>query len=156
MDLVKVKSFWRDRGAQPWSFLCPHCSAPRKMGFQPRPTRRHFAQIAMTAVFFTYLTWSWFTWKGIIAFVPMWTIFEVVHRTRVRGALPCQQCGFDPYLYLTDVKRARAEIESHWRKKFAEKNVPYPERPEPKEPAPPPSSGKLVASSVRKVNQHTR
>ena len=52
--------------------------------------------------------------------------FEGYYRSRVRIALSCPHCGFDPYLYLTDVKRARQEIEAYWRKKFAEKGIPYP------------------------------
>jgi hypothetical protein len=40
--------------------------------------------------------------------------------------LACNHCGFDPYLYLIDVPRAREVVENHWRKKFAEKGIPYP------------------------------
>jgi hypothetical protein len=73
-------------------------------------------------------TWRWFEWKGIVSFLPFWLVFEVFYRARVRAALSCDQCGFDPILYLVDVKRARREIEEHWKKKFAEKGIPYPVR----------------------------
>jgi hypothetical protein len=84
--------------------------------------------VGLTALVFTAATWAWFSWKGIVSFVPLLAAFEIFYRGRVRAALHCSQCGFDPYLYLTDVKRARAEVESHWRKKFAEKGIPYPEQ----------------------------
>ncbi len=76
-------------------------------------------------------TWRWFEWRGVVSFVPFWLIFEAVYRARCRGILNCTQCGFDPYLYLIDTRRARAEVESHWRKKFAEKGIPYPGDPIP-------------------------
>ena len=76
---------------------------------------------------FMILTWKWFSWRGIASFVPFWTVFEVVYRLRMRAALACNQCGFDPYLFAVDEKRARQEINAHWRRKFAEKGIPYPE-----------------------------
>ncbi|MFL5812764.1 MAG: hypothetical protein ACJ763_04250 [Bdellovibrionia bacterium] len=74
-------------------------------------------------------TWSWFEWKGIVSFFPLWSVFEVIYRARVRAALACDRCGFDPYLYLIDVPRAREVVENHWRKKFADKGIPYPSKP---------------------------
>ena len=46
----------------------------------------------------------------------------------MRAALPCQQCGFDPYLFLIDEEWAKKEVEQHWRKKFADHGIPYPEK----------------------------
>jgi hypothetical protein len=86
------------------------------------------AQIGLTAIVFMLATWSWFEWKGIVSFFPLWTLFEGIYRSRVRAALACDRCGFDPYLYLIDVPRAREVVENHWRKKFAEKGIPYPEK----------------------------
>jgi hypothetical protein len=76
-------------------------------------------------------TWKWMSWKGIVSFVPFWTIFELGYRWKMRAALGCPQCGFDPYLFLVDAKWARKEIEAHWRKKFAEKGIPYPGEDQP-------------------------
>jgi hypothetical protein len=74
------------------------------------------------------ISWPWFGLKGVIWFVPLWTIFEVVYRMRVRAALRCRNCGFDPYLFLVDVQKAKTEVDAHWRKLFEEKGVPYPEK----------------------------
>lgn len=122
------RSFWRDRIRQIWAFYCPLCNVPRRIPYQPRPGFKHMAQVGLTAIIFMLATWSRFEWKGIVSFFPLWTIFEVVYRSRVRAALTCNQCGFDPYLYLIDVPRAREVVENHWRKKFAEKGIPYPEK----------------------------
>src|SRR5208283_1586077 len=144
------KIFWKEKGSKPYAFLCPLCTSKRKIPYQPRPTVRHYVQIGLTAACLMLLTWPLFGWKGIVSFVPIWTIFEVLYRGRVRGALLCPHCGFDPYLYMVDIKRARAEVEAHWRKKFAEKGVPFPEKPKEPEPLVPPSSGVLLASNVNK------
>jgi hypothetical protein len=142
------KVFWKEKGSKPYAFICPLCTSQRKIPYQPKPTVRHYVQIGLTAACLTLACWPLFGWKGMVSFVPIWTLFEVLYRGRVRGALHCPHCGFDPYLYMTDVRRARAEVEDHWRKKFAEKGIPYPEKAKDPRPAPPPSSGVLLASNV--------
>jgi hypothetical protein len=122
------KSFWRDRTRRIWSFYCPLCHVPRKIPYQPRPGLTHMAQIGLTSLILMLAGWNRFEWKGIVVFLPLWMFFEIAYRTRVRAALACSQCGFDPYLYLIDVQRAREVVENHWRKKFAEKGIPYPEK----------------------------
>jgi predicted RNA-binding Zn-ribbon protein involved in translation (DUF1610 family) len=153
----KAKRFWSDeKASNAWSFYCPHCTTARKIPCQPRPTAQHFAQIALTAVFFTVLTWSWFSWKGLVSFIPLWTVFEAIYRGRVRVAMQCPHCGFDPFLYAVDIQRARQEIETHWRKKFADKGIPFPEKPVDPEPMRPASQGVLLASSVKSGKSKTR
>ena len=149
----KLKKFWKDPKRENWSFFCPLCKAAHKIPFQPRPTGRHFAQMGVTAAFFTLVTWPWFEWKGVVAFFPFWIIFEALYRSRVRASVRCSHCGFDPFLYLNDVKKARFDIEQHWRKLFEQKGIAYPEKPvdlgvgQRKEPE---SSGTLLASSVKR------
>lgn len=128
-DDLKIKSFWKEKRTDLWSFYCPLCTSPRKVSYRPQPGGAwQVAQVASTAVFFTLVCWSYFSWKGLISFFPFWTLFEIIYRARVRAALNCPHCGFDPYLYLTDVPKARQEVENHWRKKFAEKGIPFPEK----------------------------
>lgn len=127
-DMLKAagKSLYQDRNRRNYAFICPLCTSPRKIKYSPQPTASHFLQIALTSVFFTLVCWNLFSWKGIVSFLPFWVIFEVIYRSRVRVALACEQCGFDPVLYLVDVDRARGEVDKHWRAKFAEKGIPYP------------------------------
>lgn len=88
-------------------------------------------QIGICTAFFMLCTWSIFEWKGVVAFVPFWMIFEFFYRAKVRSQASCTECGFDPFLYLVDIKKARAEIETHWKKKFAEKGIEYPSKSRP-------------------------
>ncbi len=128
MDLSKAtsKSIWKERSGDVYHFYCPLCRAARRVGQKPKPQPRHFVQIGITAAFFTLLTWQWFSWKGIVSYLPLWVTFEVLYRSRVRAVLVCDHCGFDPFLYLVDVKKSRQEVEKHWKAKFAEKGIPYP------------------------------
>jgi hypothetical protein len=128
-----MKSLWKEHGKEVWSFYCPQCKIPRRVPYRSKPGLKHFSQIGLTAAVVTLATWPWFAWKGAVAFLPLWIVFEVLYRSRVRAALSCEQCGFDPILYLADVKSARREIEAHWKKKFEEKGIPYPDKNQMKE-----------------------
>ena len=128
------KSFWSKRHSHIWTFLCPLCRTQRKVPFRPRPGGiRQISQVALTSIFFTICTWPWLSWKGIVSFLPFWSVYEFIYRWRMRAALPCQQCGFDPYLFLIDEEWAKKEVEQHWRKKFADHGIPYPEKSDPKD-----------------------
>lgn len=124
------KSYWKSRKKNHFEFICPQCRAERRIAYQPKPGLKHVFQIGLTSVVFMLATWSIFEWKGIVSFVLFWTVFEIIYRLKVRIAMACPHCGFDPYLYLTDVPRARAEIEHFWRDKFKEKGIPFPGDPE--------------------------
>ena len=96
----------------------------------PKPgSARHFFQIILTSLVFTLICWNWLGWKGVFSFFPFWAVFEVAYRWRVRVLLQCRQCGFDPYLFLIDEEWAKREIETHWKKKFQEKGIPFPSGP---------------------------
>lgn len=96
--------------------------------YQPKPGLNHMAQIALTSIVFMIATWSWFGFKGIVSFVPFWATFEFIYRAKVRGAIICKECGFDPVAFHIDLPRARTLVDQHWRKKFADKGIPYPEK----------------------------
>jgi hypothetical protein len=123
MKLEKRKS------RQIWQFYCPQCSVTRRLPFVPRPVSPiHLVRMGLATVFVTLVLWEWFGIKGMLSAFPIWAAFELVYRLRIRSFMACTTCGFDPYLYKSNLPGARAEIEAHWRKKFAEKGVPYPEK----------------------------
>ncbi len=125
----KIKSpFWRDRYSTLWCFICPLCEATRKVPFRPKPEGfRQVFQVVLTSIIFMLVSWKWMNWKGIVSFFPFWMVFETVYRWKIRAALSCPQCGFDPYLFLVNEKWARREVDAYWRKKFADKGIAYPE-----------------------------
>src|ERR1700722_16520820 len=99
MDSLRSK--WQEnQNNSVWSFYCPQCKVPRKVPYRPSPGIKHYAQVGLTAVVFAMATWNWFTWKGIVVFLPFWVVFETIYRSKLRAALGCEGCGFDPILYL--------------------------------------------------------
>jgi hypothetical protein len=132
MDRTReIKSYWQGKSKNHWAFICPVCQSKRRLPMRPRPTDFHYFQLILTALFVMVLTWNWFTWKGAVSFFPLWILFEVLYRGQARLSLDCPQCGFDPSLHLIDAQRAKEEMEKYWRKKFAEKGIPFPDKPKP-------------------------
>jgi predicted RNA-binding Zn-ribbon protein involved in translation (DUF1610 family) len=125
------KSSWKPGSRQAWTFFCPLCRSQRILAQSPRPHLGHAFQIGLTSLVIAAAAWPWCGAKGLLSFVPLWTVFELVFRLRLRARLSCPHCGFDPYLYKTDVRRARGEVERFWRKRFQEKGVPFPGDPVP-------------------------
>lgn len=125
------KSIWKERFTRNFEFYCPMCTTPRRIGMNPKPGQPiHFAQVGITAILVAITAQHflpWIGWKGLVSFLPLWIGFETIYRGRVRARVTCSKCGFDPVLYLVDVEKARAAIQDHWRKRFAEKGIPYPE-----------------------------
>lgn len=123
------KSFWRARQTSAFRFYCPLCRLERNLPLNPKVgTPRQLLQLAFTTAVLTCALWPWMGIKGVISGVPLWMAFETYYRSRVRAALICSSCGFDPYLTLVDSSRAREEVERHWRKKYSEKGIPFPEK----------------------------
>lgn len=60
------------------------------------------------------ITWPWFSWKGIVLFVPLWAIFELVYLSFLRSALVCKNCGFDPYLAKSNPEKAAQAVKKHY------------------------------------------
>lgn len=125
------KSIWKERFTRNFEFYCPMCTQPRRIGMNPKPGQPiHFAQVGITAILIAITAQHflpWIGWKGLVSFIPLWIGFETIYRGRVRAKVACTKCGFDPVLYLVDVEKARTAIQDHWRKRFAEKGIPFPE-----------------------------
>jgi hypothetical protein len=145
------KSLWEDTAQASWNFFCPLCKKQRRLRLRSRPGGfRQISQIVLTSFFFTLVCWPWFGWKGSVSFVPLWSGFEIIYRWRLRAALTCRDCGFDPYLFTIDFKMARDAVEAFWRKKFADKGITYPER----KGNPGPSTPSLEVSSTEQPKNH--
>ncbi len=130
----------QDRAGKPFKYYCPFCQVQHTLQQSaPKPTLKHHFQIALTTAVLMLILWPWTHLKGVVFFVPIWAIFELVFRTRTRAALVCVNCGFDPTLYLVDASKARTEVEVFWRKKFADRGLAYPSDEVESEEMPPPA-----------------
>ncbi|MBS1958515.1 MAG: hypothetical protein JST80_03500 [Bdellovibrionales bacterium] len=132
MGLTKSlsKSLWRQIEQAGFNFYCVGCnrerrlSAPAKIG-----SKQFYFHIVIATAFMSVLTWKWMEWKGLVAWaIPVAILFEGVYRLRMRAALVCPDCQFDPILYLVNRKKAVHQVEVAWRHRFEKKGVPFPER----------------------------
>lgn len=136
-----------------FQFYCPQCGVAKRLPFSPQPGARHFFQVGLTSLLLMIALWPWWGLKGAVVFLPLWIAFEVIYRVRVRARMRCTQCGFDPFLYMTDIGRARAEMVEHWRKLYEERGLKYPPENKPwwspeEKDKPPESAGEVPAGQA--------
>ena len=112
MKSIPQKSLWKENKQQSlFTFFCPCCRISRVITLHPNPIQlKNFLRVGIASVFFTLAAWSFLGIKGLVSFVPLWMIFEFFYRAKVRQMLFCKNCGFDPYLYKTDIKKARDAV----------------------------------------------
>jgi len=109
-----------------YAYFCPLCKHPRATKIRPEiGTLKHYAQVGIVTAVVTLALFPWLNWKGVVSFLPLWVVFELSYRSRLRHSLKCDHCGFDPVLYLKDVGLARREVETFWSERA--KPTPQPE-----------------------------
>lgn len=104
-------------------FFCPLCHNHQSTNLAERIYWKHHAQLALLTGTFTILAWPVFDWKGPFFYLLFWACFEFTHRIKKRHSLVCQTCGFDPFLYKQDVKRAREAVRKFWEEKIEKENA---------------------------------
>lgn len=103
----------------PFSFFCPFCAVERRLKSRPDVNRpKYVFQVGLTSAVVTLIGWSWLGWKGLVSFIPLWIGFEIIYRLNTRTQLVCPDCGFDPFLYLADLKKARSQIEMTLKQRY--------------------------------------
>ena len=125
-----VTTVWKKIAAAGFRFYCVGCNRERRLSPPPKPGSTKFmVQILITTAFFTLLTYPWLNFKGLGFFIiPVGLVFEAFYRMKMRGALVCPDCSFDPILYLVDRDKAVRQVEAAWRKKFEENGIPFPDK----------------------------
>jgi hypothetical protein len=96
-------------------YLCPVCRSSTKAAPQTGLNFKSHLQILFITAFLVattyYLIGPWGAAKATLAYLPIWTLAEWVHWLKVREALRCRVCDFDPMLYQRDWRMARKKIE---------------------------------------------
>jgi hypothetical protein len=104
-------------------FFCPLCKEHKSTKIPQKINWRHHASLAILTTVFTYVAYPIFELKGAFLYFFFWTLLEFGVRAKKREALICKSCGFDPFLYKTDVKRARNALRKHWQVKIEKENL---------------------------------
>ncbi len=126
---VSVRSVWKKIENQGFKFYCVGCNRERRQSPPAQVgTPKFFAHILISTAFFSVLAYPWLQWKGFFAFlIPVAVVLEGLYRMKMRAALVCPDCNFDPILYMVDRDKAVRQVEETWRKKFEKHGIPYPE-----------------------------
>jgi hypothetical protein len=129
-DFISIQQIYKKIENQGSKFFCVGCNRERRHTWPAKVgSAKFFMHIALTTAFLSVLTWPWMHVKGIYAFIiPVGLGFELFYRMKMRAALVCPDCHFDPLLFLSDRPKALQQVEEAWRAKFTEKNLPFPER----------------------------
>ena len=129
-DFIHVQRIYKRIESQGFKFFCVGCNRERRQTWPAGVgSAKFFLHILLTTAFLSVLSWPWFHVKGLFAYlIPVALGFEAFYRIKMRTALVCPDCHFDPLLYLSDRPAALRQVEEAWRAKFAEKNLPFPER----------------------------
>ena len=104
-------------------FYCPLCGHHQTTSTIKTMNWRHHLQIALLTVAATTLTYPWIGLAGIALYPIFLAGFDFFYRLRKRQALVCESCGFDPFLYKKDVRKARAALKKHWEQRIAKENL---------------------------------
>jgi hypothetical protein len=104
MVLNKTKRF---------EFFCPVCCSRQRTNTIAKIGIHHHIAILSFTLMFTFAFWNFFGIKAITTYLVYWAIFEVSYRLRKRSEFVCRNCGFDPFLYKTDVEKTRAQVKNY-------------------------------------------
>lgn len=127
---MQAKTIWKKIEESGFKFYCVGCNRERRI----RPPAKigsaaFYLQILITTASLTLVGYPWFGLKGFaFMIIPVGIAFEAFYRMKMRAAMVCPDCEFDPILYLVDRKKAAHQVERVWRKKFEQKGIPYPEK----------------------------
>lgn len=123
-------SLWKKIEESGFKFYCVGCNRERRIHPPAKiGSALFYTQILITAAILTVAAYPWLGLKGFAFLViPVGIAFEVVYRMKMRAAIVCPDCEFDPILYLVDRKKAAHQVERVWRKKFEQRGLPYPEK----------------------------
>ena len=124
-----VQSIWKRIENQGFKFYCVGCNRERRQAPPAKVGSKKFlSHILLTTAFLTVLSFHWLHFRGFYFFIiPVGLVFDALYRMKMRAALVCPDCNFDPILYLVDRDKAVRQVEETWRKKFEERGFPYPE-----------------------------
>jgi hypothetical protein len=104
-------------------FFCPLCRYHQSTNTITKVGWKHHAQMTVLTITTIILGWPLFGLKAISFYLFYWMLFEFFYRIRKREALVCESCGFDPFLYKADVKKAREALKAHWQTRIEKEGL---------------------------------
>jgi hypothetical protein len=150
---MQANAIWKKIEETGFKFYCVGCNRERRIHPPARiGSALFYLQILITTASLSVAAYPWLGFKAFAFLViPVGIAFEVFYRMKMRAAMVCPDCEFDPILYLVDRKKAAHQVERVWRKKFEQRGLPYPEKNQRKPVVPTP----LVVSPDAGIGNQT-
>ena len=104
-------------------FFCPLCHSQQATKVAEKITWIHHLQLSLITAVITVAAWDYFGINSLVFYLIFWSILEFSHRMKKRHQLVCKVCGFDPFLYKQDSKRARDAVKKFWEEKIEKENA---------------------------------
>ena len=96
--------------------LCPVCRSKRNVRLTDRLDFSTHIKLALCTIAGAGILYAFNGFeaalKAIVFYLPMWAVAEFIHGARMREAVKCEACDFDPFLYQRDWRAARARVEA--------------------------------------------
>lgn len=96
--------------AQRQECYCAFCKTKRKVYRRKNLSFVEVVGLFLFSALVSYLIWTPFDIRGLGFLMLMLGIGELFLRLRWRQSMICQNCGFDPIVYLKDVDRAAQNV----------------------------------------------
>lgn len=92
---------------------CAFCKTPRRIYSKKNVGLFEIASSLVASLSVMYFIWQDFDPKFILFFVVFVAVAEAFTQIRWRLSIVCQQCGFDPVLYLKQPAAAAEKVKLH-------------------------------------------
>ena len=98
--------------AQRQECYCAFCKTKRKVYRRKNLSFVEVVGLFLFSALVSYLIWSPFDLRGLAFLITLLGIGELFFRLRWRQSMICQNCGFDPVIYIKDAAQAAEKVKS--------------------------------------------
>lgn len=108
--------------AQRQNCFCAFCKTPKKVYKRKRLSLFEVIALSMLSLLITSVVWEHLDPRGLVLLILMVSMSEFFIRLRWRYSTICNNCGFDPVIYVKDSGRAAESV-----KKFMDQRKDNPD-----------------------------
>ncbi len=96
--------------AQRQKCFCAFCKTPKKVYKRKSLNLMEVVSLTMFALLMTSVLWEHLDPRGLLVLISMLTIAEFFVRLRWRHSTICNNCGFDPVIYVKNPELAAQKV----------------------------------------------
>ncbi len=107
-----IGKFWQNiiMFAQRQKCFCAFCKTPKKVYKRKSLNFVEIVSLSLFAILLTSVLWEHLDPRGLVILISLVTIGEFFVRLRWRHSTICNNCGFDPVIYVKDADKAARKV----------------------------------------------